>query len=432
MRRVLAVVMVVLPILAGVLVTKRLVAEAPVPARVEAEQTGLAVRVTPVGPVALVPEARGWGNVRAADTWTAVSEVRGAVIWRHPDLEPGRGIGAAQEILRIDPSDYQLAIAQAEADLAALRAEEAQLAAEEENTRRVLALEEARLALVDSDAARTRELVAQGTAAPSRGDEAERAVLAARRTVVELQNALALLPPRHERTAAQIARTQAALERARRDLRHTTITVPFDMRVTSAPAQLHQVIAVGQTLAAGEGFSRAEVVAQIPVEAFQRMLAGLDLEGGIMAAMQSDLGARIGVEIEPVNNPGQVWQGRISRIEPALEARARTVQAVIEVADPYAGADPPERIPLVTNLQVEVRLTGPAMAGMIAIPAGALHNGQVYLADAQDRLALRPVTVAFRQGNLVVIGAGLVPGDRLVLDDIAPAVPGLLLLPVAP
>jgi len=432
MRRILAVVVFVLPVVAGLLVTRQLIAQAPAPARVEAVQAGLAVRVAPVAPAPLVPEARGWGNVRAADSWTAVSEVRGRVIWRHPDLEPGRGIDRDAEILRIDPADYQLAIAQAEADLAALRAEEAQLGAEEENTRRVLALEEARLALVDADAARTRELVAQGTAAPSRGDEAERAVLAARRTVVELQNALALLPPRHERTAAQIARTGAALERARRDLQHTSITVPFDMRVTSAPAQLHQVVAVGQTLAAGEGFARAEVVAQIPVEAFQRMLTGLDLEGGIMEAMQSDLGARIGVEIEPVNNPGQVWQGRISRLEPALEARARTVQVVIEVADPYAGAHPPERIPLVTNLQAEVRLTGPALSDVIAIPASAVHNGQVYLVGDGDRLVLRPVTVAFRQGDLAVIGAGLEPGDRLVLDDIAPAVPGLSLLPVAP
>ncbi len=424
--------MFVAPVALGVVVAARLVAQAPLPGRVVSTLAGLAVRVQPVVEAPLVPVALGWGNVRAADTWSAVSEVRGSVIWRDPDLAPGRLVRAGQVLLRVDPADYELAIAQAEADLAALGAEAAQVEAEAANTGRVLALEEARLALSEADAARTRELVAQGTAAAARGDEAERAVLGARRTVVELQNALALIPPRQDRIAAQRARTEAALARARRDLAHTEIAAPFDLRITAAPAERHQVVAVGQVLVAGEGLARAEVLAQLPVAAFQRMLAGLQIEGGVLQAMGEDRSDLVSVQVEPVNNPGEVWVGRLTRVEPALDPRARTVQAVIEIADPYDGARPPERIPLVANLQVQVTLTGPELPGVIAIPAGALHRGLVYLADAQDRLELRPVEVAFRQGDLAVIGSGLVAGERLVLDDIAPALPGLPLVVVAP
>jgi RND family efflux transporter MFP subunit len=431
MRRLLALLMFVLPIAAAVLVTSRLVAEAPLPARVSTTPVGLAVRVVPVEPAPLVPVARGWGNVRAADTWTAVSEVRGTVIWRHADLAEGRVVAAGEVILRIDPTDYQLAIAQAEADLAALRAEVAQIEAEDLNTRRVLALEEARLALTESDAARTRELVAQGTAPQARADEAERAVLAARRVTVELQNALALIAPRTERNAAQMARTQAALERAERDLAHTEITAPFDMRITSAPADLYQVVAIGQTLAAGEGLERAEILAQVPIPAFQRLLSGFSMDGTVIEAMRASP-AEVGVAVVPVGNPGQVWQGRVSRIEPALDPRARTVQVVIEVADPFTGANPPERIPLVPNLQVEVTLTGAALADVVAVPETALHGGLVYLSDDRNRLELRPVEVAFRQAGQAVIASGLESGEWLILDDIAPAIPGLSLVPVAP
>jgi len=430
MRRILALLIFILPIVAAVMVTSRLIAQAPGPARVTTAGLGRAVTVMPVVAAPLVPVALGWGNVRAADTWTAVSEVRGSVVWRLDDLETGQAIRAGTVVLRIDPSDYELAIAQAEADLDALRAETAQIEAEQLNTRRVLALEEARLLLSQSDADRVRELVAQGTAASVRADEAERAVLAARRIVVELQNQLALIPSRQDRAAAQMARTEAALTRARRDLQHTEITVPFDVRITEASVSRYQYVTVGQRVAAGEGFARVEILAQIPIAAFQRLLSSTDLAANGVDVMRDGPLIGVAVSVAPVGSPDQVWEGRLARLEPALEQRARTVQAVIEVDDPLTGARPPARIPLVTNLQVEVTLTGPELADMIAIPASALHGDVVYLADARDQLELRPVDVAFRQGGLVVLNAGLEPGERLVLDDLSPALPGLQLLPV--
>lgn len=432
MRRLLALGMVLAPIALAALGTARLVAEAPGPGRVAGAETGLAVRVAAVTAAPFVPVAQGWGNVRAADSWTAMSEVRGSVLWRDPDLASGRVVHEGAALLRIDPADYQLAIAQAEADLASLTAEAAQIAAEAENTRRVLELEEARLALSEADAARTRELVAQGTAAASRRDEAERALLAARRTVVELQNALALIPSRQDRNAAQVARTEASLARARRDLSHTEIAAPFDLRITSAPAELYQVVSVGQVLVSGEGLSRAEVLAQVPIAAFQRMLSGVVIDGSILDIVDQERQGLVQVAVEPVSNSGQIWEGRLTRVEPALDPRARTVQAVIEVADPYDGADPPERIPLVGNLQVQVTMTGPELPEVIAIPAGAVHGGTVYLLDEGGRLELRDVTVAFRQGDLAVIAEGLSAGEQLVLDDIAPAIPGMALTAVSP
>ena len=432
MRRILALLVFLLPVAGAILLAAQLAARAEGPVRVAQAQPGLAVRVATVEAGPLVPEAQGWGNVRPAETWSAIAEVRGTVVWRAPDLAAGRLLRAGTEVLRLDPADYQLAIAQAEADLASLRAESAQIAAEAANTGRVLELEQARVALVETDAQRARDLVAQGTAAPARADEAERALLSARRTVVELQNALALIPPRQDRNAAQVARTEAALARARRDLAHTVVTVPFDMRITAAPAELYQFVAAGQVMVAGEGFAQAEVLAQLPVAAFQRLLAGVSVEGGVLEVLDRQPGARLSAEVEPVGNPGQVWPGRVDRTEAALEARARTVQVVVVVDDPIEGARPPERIPLVSNLQARVTLRGPELPSVIAIPAGALHGGLVYLADAQDRLELRPVQVAFRQGDLAVIASGLEGGERLVLDDIAPAVPGMALLPVAP
>lgn len=421
-----------LPVVLGAAMAGWLISRAPAPERVEAGPAGLAVRVATARAEAIRPQAKGWGNIRAADTWTAIAEVRGTVLWQHPDLENGRLIAAGTTVIEIDPADYELAIAQAEADLDALAAETSQIDAEAANTARVLDLEQARLALSEADLTRIRTLVEQGTAPQTRADDAERAVLAARRVVAELQNTLALVPVRRESVAAQRARTEAALARARRDLEKTAVTVPFDLRVTDVTTEPYQYVTVGHPLLSGNGVERVEVLAQIPVATFRRLMGGAAAPADILAAMRSGPGAMLEAELRPIADPSQVWQGRVTRVEGALDPQARTVPVVVEIADPYAGANPPLRLPLVPNLQVEVTLTGAVLPDAVTIPEAALHGAQVFVIGADDRLELRAVTPAFRQDGLAVIAEGLAPGARVVLDDIAPAIPGMALQPVEP
>ena len=169
------------PIALGIAAAVWMIASAPGPAQVDGDAPALPVRVISVTAEDLRPTATAWGNLRAADSWVAVAEVQGEVIWRHRDLEPGRLIPAGIDVLRIDPADYELSLAQSQADLDALEAERAQLEAETENTRRILMLERERLSLAEAELERTRRLVAQGNVPQARADEAERATLLARR-----------------------------------------------------------------------------------------------------------------------------------------------------------------------------------------------------------------------------------------------------------
>lgn len=418
-----------LPIVLGIAAAIWMIASSPEPAQVEGGAPALPVRVMIITAEDIRPTATTWGNLRAAETWVAVAEVQGEVIWRHPDLEPGRVIPAGTEVLRIDPTDYELALAQAEADLAALAAEGAQLSAEATNTGRILDLERARLTLAEADLARTRALTEQGTVPRARADEAERATLLARRTVAELENALALIPSRKARIAAQTARTQAALDRARRSLDRTALATPFDLRVTEVSAERYQTVAPGQVLIRGDGIASAEVVAHLTVDSFRRLVG--DLPEGIALAdmLRHGPAAQIDVTLSPLSDPAQVWTARVSRIEGALDARARTVPVVVSVDDPYAGADPPRRLPLIPNMQVGLSFAGAPLQGAIAIPEAAVHAGMARIVGPDDLLELRPVTAAFAQDGRVVITEGLSPGDRVVLDDIAPAIPGMALTP---
>lgn len=418
------------PVVLAIAVAAIFISQAKGPARVEDPLTGRVVRTVSLKPADIAPVAMGWGNVHAAETWTAVSEVKGQVIWRHPDLDSGKLIAGGTKVLEIDPTDYRLAIVQAEADLAAYAAEAAQIDAEAENTSRILELEDARLALSEAELVRNRQLLTQGVAAQTRVDEAERATLLARRSVVELKNTLALITPRRDALAAQIARTNAALARNQRDLDHTSIVSPYEVRVTEVTAERFQYVNVGQTLVAADGVARVEVVAQLPFAAFRRLLYGTEPIEDTLAAIRNGPSSRMAAKVQLVSDSTQSWSATVTRVEGALDARARTVPVVVTVEDPYGHSNPPLRPPLLPNMQVELTLTGETIAGSLVIPESALHGNLVYLADEQDQLELRPVTEAFRQDGLVVIAEGLTAGDRLVLDDITPAIPGAKLLPI--
>jgi multidrug efflux pump subunit AcrA (membrane-fusion protein) len=418
------------PVLLGIAAAIWMISNAPGPVQVEGGAPALPVRVLTVTPEDIRPTASAWGNLRASTTWVAIAEVQGEVIWRHPDLEQGRVIPAGTEVLRIDPTDYELALTQAEADLAALDAEAAQLTAEAANTLRILELERERLALTEADLARTRTLMTQGTVPQARADEAERATLLARRTTAELENALALIPSREARITAQVARTQAALDRAGRSLARTTLTAPLDLRVTEVAAERFQTVAPGQVVIRGDGIAAVEVVAHLPLDPFRRLIGEIPADIPLADLMRDVPATRISVVLTPLSDPTQQWEARVTRVEGALDARARTVPVVVTVDDPYAGADPPHRLPLVPNMQVGLTFVGAPLTGAISIPEAALHAGRVRIVGPGDRLELRPVIPAFTQDGRVVLVEGLSAGDRVVLDDMAPAIPGMSLTPI--
>ena len=101
----------------------------------------------------------------------------------------------------------------------------------------------------------------------------------------------------------------------------------------------------------------------------------------------------------------------------------------MRVAHPYRDAMPPDRPPLQRAMYTRVRLAAPSPQPRLVVPATAVHQGELYLVDSDNRLRRRTVDIAFEQGDLAVIGEGLAPGERIVVDDLPLAIDGTLLAP---
>ena len=71
-----------------------------------------------------------------------------------------------------------------------------------------------------------------------------------------------------------------------------------------------------------------------------------------------------------------------------------------------------------------VDLSAPARTAMV-IPRKALHQGRIYLANAEDRLVIRPVEVQFTQGDMAVIRSGIEVHERVIVTDLIPVIEGM-------
>lgn len=416
---------------AGIALAAWLVSGREPPVRTTSEPPAQPARVVTVPVLALRPRATGFGSVRPGETWSAVARVPGTVVYKHPDLKSGTILAAGARLLEIDPTDYRLAVVEAEVEIQALRADRDQLAIEEENTAASLTIERERLQLAERELARIRTLARQGTATAAQLDEQEKATLQQRLAVQSLENQLRLVPARLRRLDAEIERAGSRLARARKDLTDTVLAAPMDLRPADVLVDEQQFVATGQLLFTADSVTTAEVAAQVPIEAMRRLVGsvlGEDPPLTVNLAERLDAAA-IQVTVELVSGGGAQWTGRVTRVESGLDPRTRTAQVVVEVADPYLGADPPARPPLVKNMYVRVHFLGRPMAPRVILPAAAVHEGRVYVLGSGDALEIRPIRVAFRQNGLVAVESGLAGGERVVVDDLVPAVEGMRIAP---
>jgi multidrug efflux pump subunit AcrA (membrane-fusion protein) len=191
-----------------------------------------------------------------------------------------------------------------------------------------------------------------------------------------------------------------------------------------------QVVQPGQVLFRADGTDASEVTAWLPLRGVRRVLAtstapldaltdadALIERFGLEARIRIGTGAR-----------GFGWDAEVVRVR-GVDSQTRALGLDVAVRDPYGAIVPGEKPPLVPDLYVEVEIRAPARPAQVVIPRSAIHHDRVYVADADRRLRLRPVRIAFVQEEFAVVREGLAGGETLVLTDLVPAVEGELLDP---
>jgi RND family efflux transporter MFP subunit len=401
------------------------------------EQTPLAervqsVRIIRVPVVDVIPRVVGYGNVAPGVVWEAVADVNGRIVDKHPELRRGNILPAGTVLLRIDPTEYELAIAQIEADITSTHAQLAELDIKQANTRELLQIQTEALLLAQQELRRKRKLMEQKTISRSDYEREQRNYLAQKEAVRTLQNTLELLPTERRLLEAQLGRDQARLDSARLDLAHTLVTLPFDARISEVSVEHAQFVRQGESLATADGVHLAEVSTQIPIARFKTLLQAdqtLDLIGPGAASFGTQLGLTAKIWLRGAHFKVS-WDARLARLSDSIDPKTRTVGVIVEVDEPYANVKPGIRPPLVKGMFVDVELRGEPRPKSLIVPRTALYGDQVYRLTVHDRLEKRRIQVGLVAPTYVIVTSGLQAGDTIVVSDLVPAIDGMALKPI--
>lgn len=425
------------PVAVGVAVLALQMSGRETPQQAPPTEVAQPVRTITVHPTTFVPRAIGHGQVQPSTVWEAVAEVSGRIVYRHPELQRGQPMEAGTVLVRIDSADYELTVARIDASLESVAAELAELEVTGANTRATLEIVRRGLDLADSELERQRTLLARGTASQTAVDSAEQTVLSQRQQVQDLENQLRLLPVQRRVLEAQRTQHLAEREEALLDLERTTLTMPIDGRIAEVNIEEAQYVNVGEVLAVVDGIDEAEVNAQFAVDQLTTVFSETVSVATLSVSEMAEMPDRLAISAEvrfAVNGQTISWAARLDRGSDTIDPQTRTAGVIVVVDEPYRQAVPGVRPPLVKNMYVEVELRGAPQRDRLVVPRTAVHGlagatPLVYVATAEDRLAMRPVTLGPTASDVVVVLAGLNADDRVVVSDMVPAIDGMLLAP---
>ncbi len=424
------------PLAVGVAVLAFVVNNRPAPARKAPQEEARVVRVMEVRPLTLKPRITGYGTVRPSRVWNAIAQVGGKVVFTHPNLKKGAIIPAGTEIITIAPDDYRLAVAQAEANIRATEAKLAEMDVTERNTRSLLKLEREALEVTRRDYERKKVLKARGTVAATTLEQALKTYINQRKLVQSLENTLRLLPVQRKELQEQLATYRSQLATAKLNLERTHIRMPFDGRISLVGVEVEQFAPVGKQLAAADDIAKAEIEAQYPLQRMRsiiRLVSGIPsdvtLDARKTRELIDDLGLSVEIRLEEGDVP-VVWKGRFARMSDTFDPKTRTVGVIGEVEDPYSHVTPGRKPPLTKGMFVRMDILTREVQNALAIPRAAVHGGKVFVVGDGNRLVVRPVKIVARLRDLVIVGEGLKPGERIILSDLVPVLEGQLLKPV--
>ncbi|WP_411826464.1 efflux RND transporter periplasmic adaptor subunit [Luteolibacter sp. AS25] len=350
------------------------------PTQQTAEKTKSAKIVQTIAPT---PEdhpvtVSAYGSVIPSRSVTIRPEITGRIISQNPSLVPGGRISEGAILLTIDDSDYQLAL------------REARTAMDEATSE------------VDIEAGR--QIVA------------ERELEQLRRDIpaADINEALVLRKPFATRTQAILERATTSVDAAQLNLSRTTIPAPFNALVIEESTETGQLADSGTTLATLVGSDTFWIRASVPLQ---------DL-GKIQLPTEDSPGAPATITL---TGNGLTWQGNVIRLLADIEEAGRLARLLIEVPAPL-DSNPAQ--PLLLGSYVRAEIEAGTLKDALEIPRSALREGnRIFLATAEETLAIRDTEILWRTENTVYIPNILEEGETLIVSQLSSPLPGMNISP---
>jgi len=323
---------------------------------------------------------RSQGTVRPRTETTLVSEVSGKIVSVAPEFVAGGFFRSGQQLLQIDPSDYATALKRAEAALAS------------------------RVAKLADETARSEQAMRDWKNMGKEGQPSD----------------LVLRKPQMADATANVSAAEADVQKARRDLERTSITLPYDGLVRQKAADIGQYVSPGARLGVTFAIDTAEV--RLPLT--HDDLNYLDLPSETEVRDNDKPYPPVTLSAATANGTSQ-WQARIIRTEGVVDETSRVIYAVAQVVDPYGVLGQSHQQELKIGTFVHAEIQGLPADNVVVLPRYVLRaDNTILVANAASELEILPVSVLRAESRNVYLSGGIEGGTQVVITTLDAPVPG--------
>ena len=352
------VVMIVLWVIALMMLMNLLKTE---PAKVPEKLQGFLVETVTVEPTDLILTIDSQGSLQPKRQIALLSEISGKVQSLNSAFTVGGIFSAGDVLVSLDPADYQVAVARADANLASAQAQ--------------FDLEQAK-----SDQAKKDWLSFGKKGQPSD---------------------LLLNKPQLAGAKASVKAAQADLRKAQRDLSKTEIKAPFAGTVLSKAVDLGQFVGMSGQLGSIAGTEVGEV--RLPLS--NSDINKLNLKNLSLAENP--------LPVTFMDDQGQAFTaGLIKRLESSKDSRTLMNYAVAEIQQPFADN-------LIFNTFLQAKITGSEYTDVFAIPsAWMMPDDQLAVYTKNGTLEIKSVHVTHKTSDYFYVDQGLSSIDHIITTPI--------------
>jgi RND family efflux transporter MFP subunit len=312
-------------------------------------------------------------------------QVTGQVIWQGESITLGGHVKAGDELIRIDPKDYELALAEVQANF-----EQARFEREVESGRQVIAKREWDELQSDLDMA-------------------------------EVNQSLVLREPHLRRAEALMEKAKNDIEIAELQLSRTVIAAPFNAMVVTESVEVGQLLSPGAQICELVGTDEFWVQVTIPFSDLKWVQFPEEGRPGAAAQVILDMG----------DGECVTWQGRVISLLSDLDPLFRMARLIVSVIDPLdLHQTSSSKFPLLLGSFVKAEIDAGKLENTLTIPRAALREGnQIWVVGDDHLLKILPATVLWRETETVLISNNVDRGDQLIVSDLRVALPGMEVAP---
>ena len=321
------------------------------------------------------------GTIIPARTLQLKARVSGEIVEMDSQLVQGGYIKAGNTVVKIDPSDYELALEQAAQGVAQatynLKIEEGQ----------------------QKVAKREVEILKMGD-------------------LPESELNLTLRKPHLKLVKASMEAAQAQLKQAELNLARTNVKAPFNAIVQSETVEKGSLISANEGIATLIGTDSYWVQLSVPLD---------ELSLIHFPSKENDKGSKVAIYSTGVNGGKSQRDGYVIRLLPSLDIEGRMARILVEISDPLClKKENHANHKLLLDEYVRAEIAGEVLEKVTKVDREYIHNyDELWILNDEARLEIRTINPVWKDATYIYVKDEIKEGEFLIVSNLATPVDGM-------